>query len=113
MKTTLKAVYFKESSSGKEPFKDWLDRLKDKTAQARISVRISRAESGNFGDHKSVGQGVYELRIPFGPGYRVYYAIEDEKIILLLIGGNKSTQSKDIEKAHSYWSFHKKEKKNG
>ena len=113
MKTSLKAVYFKESTSGKEPFKDWLNRLKDKKAQARIAVRIARAEDGNFGDHKSVGEGVFELRISFGPGYRVYYALDDGKIILLLMGGNKSTQSKDIEKAKLYWSSHKKEKKNG
>jgi putative addiction module killer protein len=76
------------------------------------AVRISRAEDGNFGDHKSIGQGLFEFRIQFGPGYRIYYGIEDEKIILLLIGGDKSTQAKDISKAKSFWTSYKQEKKN-
>lgn len=113
MSQTYKAIYFKDSKTGKEPFQEWVDKLKDKRGQARIFSRIARAEAGNFGDHKSVGHGVNELKIPIGPGYRVYYVIEDNKIILLLIGGDKSTQSKDIAKAQKYWASHKKEKKNG
>lgn len=110
MNKPFKAIFYKDSNTAKEPFKEWLEGLRDTAAQARIAVRIARAEDGNFGDHKSVGGGVYELRIPFGPGYRVYYAIEGQKIILLLIGGDKSTQSKDIEKAQKFWASRKKEK---
>lgn len=113
MNKPFKAIFFKDLKLQKEPFKKWLDGLKDTAAQARISVRIARAENGNFGDHKSVGGGVFELRVPFGPGYRVYYAIEGQKIILLLFGGDKSTQSKDILKAQKLWASHKKEKQNG
>ncbi|MCK6598992.1 MAG: type II toxin-antitoxin system RelE/ParE family toxin [Bdellovibrionaceae bacterium] len=110
MSKPFKALFYKDSNTEKEPFRDWLDGLRDNAVQARIAVRIARAEDGNFGDHKSVGGGVYELRISFGPGYRVYYAIEGQKIILLLVGGDKSTQSKDIEKAQKFWVSHKKEK---
>jgi putative addiction module killer protein len=110
MNKPFKAIFYKDSKSQKEPFREWLDGMKDTAAQARVSVRIARAEDGNFGDHKSVGGGVYELRIPFGPGYRVYYAIDGQKIILLLLGGDKSSQSKDIEKAQKFWASHKKEK---
>lgn len=76
MSKPFKAIFYKDSNTEIEPFKKWLEGLRDTAAQARIAVRIARAEDGNFGDHKSVGGGVYELRIPFGPGYRVYYAIE-------------------------------------
>lgn len=98
------AIYYKEVSSGKEPAKEWLFSLKDKMGKAKIMNRISRAESGNFGDHRSVGEGVFELKIDFGPGYRVYYALDGQEIILLLLAGDKSSQSKDIEKSKFYWN---------
>lgn len=83
-----------------EEFIKWFDRLKDRKAKARINVRLSRiASQGYFGDHKAVGDGVFELRVDYGPGYRVYYTQRGEEIILLLIGGDKSTQQSDIEKA--------------
>ena len=83
-----------------DEFAKWLKRLKDINARARINVRLSRISlTGNLGDTKSVGDGVYELRIDYGPGYRVYYAKRSEEILLLLIGGDKSSQQKDIEKA--------------
>lgn len=81
-------------------FAKWLKRLKDIDARARINVRIKRISlTGNFGDVKPVGDGVYEMRIDYGPGYRVYYSCRETEIVLLLIGGDKSTQQKDIEKA--------------
>ena len=81
-------------------FAKWLKRLKDIDARARINVRIKRISlTGNLGDVKPVGDGVYEMRIDYGPGYRVYYSRRGNEIILLLIGGDKSTQQKDIEKA--------------
>lgn len=113
MTNAFKSIFYKDSETGKEPFVDWLEGLKDRAAQARILVRIARSEEGNFGDHKSVGSGIYELRISFGPGYRVYYALDGQKMILLLLGGDKSTQSKDIAKAQKFWTAYKKEKKNG
>ncbi len=80
-------------------FVKWLDNLRDIRARARVLVRIKRLADGNSGDVKSVGEGVSELQIHYGPGYRVYYTKIDHEIVLLLIGGNKSTQSGDIKKA--------------
>lgn len=103
------AIYYKDSVTKKEPAKEWLNQLKDLTAQARIFVRIERAENGLFGDHKSVGDGVLELRFDMGPGYRLYFALDGNDIILLLLGGDKSTQKKDIDQAKKYWKKHQEE----
>ena len=80
-------------------FSKWLLRLKDNKSKAHIFIRIERLKLGNFGNHKSVGDNVSELRFVVGSGYRVYYHIYGNKIVLLLVGGDKSTQSKDIERA--------------
>ncbi len=80
-------------------FAKWIDGLNDIRARARIFVRIERLASGNPGDVKTVGEGVSELRIDYGPGYRVYYKKQGQKIIILLAGGDKRTQSKDIKTA--------------
>ena len=80
-------------------FANWFKRLKDRRAKVRIQARIDRIEIGNFGDTKSVGDGVYELRIPYGPGYRVYYVKQGVRIVILLSGGDKSSQDADIKKA--------------
>lgn len=81
-------------------FAKWLKRLKDAEARARILVRIHRLSlTENFGDAKPVGGGVYEMRIEHGPGYRLYYARRDNALVLLLIGGDKSSQQRDITKA--------------
>lgn len=77
-------------------FSKWLKRLKDAVAKLAITRRIARLESGNFGDSKSVGGGVFELRIDVGKGYRVYFTNKGGKIVILLVGGDKSTQEKDI-----------------
>ncbi len=82
-----------------ETYSDWFDSLIDKRAKARITIRIRRLSLGNPGDVKPVGYGVSELRIPYGPGYRVYYVQRGLVLIVLLCGGDKSTQSADIEKA--------------
>lgn len=100
------AIYYKEKTSGREPAKEWIESLKDKMGKASIMVRIARAEKGNFGNSRSLGEGVWELKIDFGPGYRVYYALEGNELILLLLGGNKSSQEKDIERAKKYWRSH-------
>ena len=80
-------------------FEAWLDRLADSRAVARIIARLDRIQAGNFGDHKPVGESVWELRIDHGPGYRVYYAIVGRRVILLLCGGDKRKQSSDIRRA--------------
>ncbi|MCU0949201.1 MAG: type II toxin-antitoxin system RelE/ParE family toxin [Porphyrobacter sp.] len=82
-----------------EHFRDWLDSLKDRRARVRINDRIKRLAFGNVGDTKSVGEGVQELRLHFGPGYRVYYMWRDGVLIILLLGGDKSSQSRDIARA--------------
>ncbi|EHL0855776.1 type II toxin-antitoxin system RelE/ParE family toxin, partial [Escherichia coli] len=96
------------------PYTDWMKKLrrKDQTAALKVDSRIARAMSGNFGDHKFERDGVWELRVDYGPGYRVYYSIEDGEIILLLIGGNKKTQTVDLDKAVSYLQDFKKRSKN-
>jgi len=80
-------------------FSKWLLKLKDIQGKVAIIRRVKRVRAGNFGDHKSVGDKVSELRITTGPGYRVYYTQQGDEIIVLLVGGDKSSQSKDIEKA--------------
>lgn len=84
-----------------EEFDAWLSALKDKVGRARIIHRIRSAEHGNFGDCEPVGEGVFEMRIHFGPGYRVYYTRRGEVIYLLLLGGDKSSQKRDIKRAIS------------
>lgn len=82
-------------------FKSWFAGLSDIRAKARILARIRSAEAGNFGDSSPVGEGVSEMRIHYGPGYRLYYKRQGEVIFLLLVGGDKSTQKRDIKLAHT------------
>jgi putative addiction module killer protein len=90
--------------SGKDVFEQWLDALKDEKAQARIAVRINRLAAGNFGDCKPLQKGVWELRIDWGPGYRVYYGLIGRTAVLLLCGGDKRKQATDIARAMEYWN---------
>lgn len=93
--------------NGSLPFVTWLEALKDKTARYRIKERLDRVALGNLGDYKNIEEGLAELRFNFGSGYRVYFGRCENKIILLLCGGDKRTQSKDIEKAKEYWKDYK------
>ena len=80
-------------------FLRWLTRLRDRRAQAQILVRIDRMEEGNFGDHRSVGAGVSELRVNVGQGYRIYYTVRQQRVVILLWGGDKTSQQRDIRRA--------------
>lgn len=82
-----------------EAFDEWFANIKDRPTKARIQARIDRAEDGNFGDHRTVGEGVSEMRIHFGPGYRIYFVTRGVEIIVLFAGGDKSTQAGDIRAA--------------
>lgn len=96
-------IYFYKTPNGKEPVLEWLNSIKNKSWQQRIESRISYICFGNFGDYKNVGNGVFELRFFFGPGYRLYFGILNESnLIVLLAGGNKSSQRQDIMKARRY-----------
>jgi putative addiction module killer protein len=94
------------AADGACPFEDWFLRL-DATAAAKITVVLARLEQGNFSNVKGVGSGVYEFRMDWGPGYRLYFGYDGEKIIILLTGGTKKRQQKDIITAHSLWKEYK------
>lgn len=98
------------TDTGKEPFSDWLDDLDIKSRNIVIT-RIARVRLGNFGDCKLLkdAQGLWELRIDFGPGYRVYFGKNGNTIVVLLVGGSKGSQSKDIAKAKRYWALYQEE----
>jgi len=89
--------------SGRDPYQQWLDQLKDLKGRVAIQRRIDRLTEENFGDHKFCQDGVWELRVDIGPGYRVYYTLEGKTIVLLLCGGSKRTQAADVKEAVRYW----------
>ncbi len=91
---------------GKSPYAQWLESIRDARAKAKIIMRVDKMELGLFGDVEPIGEGLSELRIHYGPGYRIYYGKEGQQVYLLLCGGDKSTQAKDIKKAKEYWNDH-------
>ena len=91
---------------GISPFGEWLSNLRDRKAKAKVLTRLDRVAAGNFGDHKYLREGVYELRFTYGKGIRIYYGKEKDTIILLLLGGDKSTQNQNVKKAIEYWHEH-------
>lgn len=98
-----------ETDEGRTPFEEWYFSIRDKTIRVRIRTRLDRLSLGNFGDVKSVGGGVSELRLDFGAGYRVYFAQIGTTIVVLLGGGDKSTQKEDVKKAIALWRKYKHE----
>ena len=102
-----KNVIVYQTAAGQEPFTEWLNSLRDPTSRRRILKRLLRLEQGHYGDFKSVGHGVNELRFFFGAGYRVYFAEDGDTIVVLLCGGDKSSQKRDIQKAQAYWQEYK------
>jgi putative addiction module killer protein len=100
---TPKEVVVFRAHDGRVPFEEWLDELNDKKAVARVLARLARVRQGNLGDCKSVGEGVSELRVDYGPGYRVYFGQEGRTLVVLLGGGDKRTQDRDIRIAKQHW----------
>ena len=93
-----------QREDGREPFSEWLNGLRDKMAQARIRLRLRQVEAGSLGDCEPVGEGVLELRVHVGAGYRVYCGRHGKTVVLLLCGGDKSSQVADIKRAKELWS---------
>jgi putative addiction module killer protein len=93
-----------QREDGREPFSEWLNAMRDKVAQVRIRMRLRQVQSGNFGDSEPVGEGVIELRIHVGAGYRVYCGRHGKSVVLLLCGGDKRSQAGDIKRAKELWS---------
>lgn len=108
METYPYTIEYYLTEANKKPCKEWLDGLKDIAGRQKIRIRLDKVTLGNLGDNRSVGDGVYELKIDYGPGYRVYYALDSKTVILLLFGGDKSSQKNDIEKAKLHWKDHKR-----
>jgi putative addiction module killer protein len=98
------------AANGDEPFADWFAEL-EAIARAKVARAIARMEQGNLSNVKSVGEGVLEYRIDFGPGYRVYFGRDGETLVILLTGGTKKRQQRDIDAAHAYWQDYKQDKR--
>ena len=103
MLVTPKEVVAFRAKDGQVPFEVWLDDLDDKRAVARVLARLARVRQGNLGDCKSIGEGVSELRVDYGPRYRVYFGQRGQTLVVLLCGGDKRTQDRDIRLAKQYW----------
>ena len=103
MQSKQRAVDYYRTPAGKAPAQEWLSAIKDKLTQAILYKRIRQAGLGQFGKTRNVGDGVWELKIDYGPGYRVYYGIHGDELILILMAGSKRTQTADIKKARAYW----------
>jgi putative addiction module killer protein len=98
------------AAGGHQPFAEWYAEL-EAVARAKVARAIIRLEQGNFSNVKSVGEGVLEYRIDFGPGYRVYFGRDGTALVILLIGGTKKRQQRDIDAAHAYWQDYKQSKR--
>ena len=107
METRYRDIHLFKDHRGKEPFTDWIHSL-SRQYRARVFARVDRVETGNLGDCKAVGDGVFELRLHFGAGYRIYFGEIGTTVILLLCGGEKSSQKKDIIMAKTYWKTYQK-----
>ena len=105
--TTKRQLVYYQDESGKRPFRIWLHSLKDSRTQKRVQARLARVQAGNLGDYKSLKDGVFELRLDFGPGFRIYFGQHGETVVILLCAGDKSDQSRDIENAKEYWKDYK------
>jgi len=100
------------TAEGRNPYRQWLGTL-DRAVRARVQARVLRFELGNLGDHKSVGAGVWEARLSFGPGYRIYFGKDGDTVIVLLTGGAKASQAKDIGRAQEFWRVYLEARRHG
>jgi putative addiction module killer protein len=107
MEITERDVVSYKTASRAFPFREWRDSFNDHVTRAAIDARVARLRGGNFGDSKAVGAGVLESRIDCGPGYRIYYGVDSSRVVLLC-GGDKSTQDSDVLGARRYWNDYKK-----
>lgn len=107
MEAVRRELYYFEEDDGRYPYKEWLLSLKDPVVVARLDVRLTKLTLGNFGKWRAVGEGVIELKENFGPGYRIYVAEDGPVCILILCGGDKSSQTADIQNAKEYWKLYK------
>ncbi len=103
MEVKPKTLVIYETANGKEPFNEWLNSLKDKRVKATVDARLIRVRKGNLGLCRSLGEGLWELKFDLGPGFRIYFGQHGDSIVVLLHGGDKKTQSRDIETAKTYW----------
>src|SRR5580692_9788878 len=108
---TPKEVVVFRARDGRVPFEEWLNDLDDKRAVARVLARLARVRQGNLGDCKAVGEGVLELRVDYGPGYRVYFGQQGRTLVVLLCGGDKRSQDRDIRQAKLFWQEFKQAEK--
>jgi putative addiction module killer protein len=95
------------AGNGRSPFRDWLLSLKDSKIRNGVVARLLRLADGSRGDWKSIGSGLFELRVHVGPGLRIYCGQDGSRLVIVLAGGDKSSQKRDIEKAHEYWKEYK------
>lgn len=102
-----KRILYYKNQNGETPFLSWLESLRDQVAKAKVRVRLDRLRFGHYGDHHFIGNGIQELRIHYGPGYRIYFAEYDSNIVLLLTGGDKGNQKRDIKRVQKYWQDYK------
>lgn len=103
-----RSIRIYETENGKRPFEEWVKDLRDPPTVRRIQARLAGVSVGNLGDVKSVGEGVSELRLKFGPGFRIYFGADGDELIILLCGGDKGSQDKDIRKAKEYWADYRR-----
>ena len=104
MQIRPREVLIYTTPNGRSPYRQWYARIKDQKAQIALSNRITRLRTGNFGDFKRLDAGLYELRIHHGPGYRIYFGVFQNDLVILLCGGAKGTQQRDITRAKNYWN---------
>ncbi len=108
METQPREIQRYVTPDSKIPFDQWYYSLQDRKTQAKINLRLEQVKLGNLGDYRSVGEGVYEFKINYGPGYRIYFGQIGLKVVLLLCGGDKSTQKQNIRQAQEYWKDYDK-----